>query len=96
MKIKPEEIELRGKWVVKDTVVDADEKCRRIEWLTTNYLEKLKSDDTGWSVLYRDPDDGRYWELTYPQSEMHGGGPPVLLQVSEETAKSRYGRDIDT
>ena len=95
MRIKPEEIELRGNWIVKDAVVDEDETCRRIEWLARNCLEKLKSDNAGWSVLYRDPDDGRYWELTYPQSEMHGGGPPVLLEISEETAKSRYGRDID-
>lgn len=95
-RLKPEEDELYGKWIEKDGVVSADETCCRIEWLTTNWLEKQAVDDSGWNVLYQDPSDGRYWELTYPQSEMHGGGPPALLHVSKETVESRYCKSGDT
>jgi hypothetical protein len=91
MKLGRDEIELIGKWVLEKGAVTGDETCRRIKWLTTSHLEKLKTDDSGWDVLYRDPEDGRYWELTYPQSEMQGGGPPTLKYISEEAAKSRYG-----
>jgi hypothetical protein len=47
-----------------------------------------------WETLFQDHDDGRYWERTYPNSEMHEGGPPALVCVSEEEAKAKYGDEI--
>ena len=47
----------------------------RIQQLIRDELVKIARDLTGWRVLYRDPKDGRLWQLSYPQSEMHGGGP---------------------
>jgi hypothetical protein len=91
MKIGSNETELQGKWVLKKGTVTADDTCRRIELLTTIHLKNIKTDNTGWNTLYQDPKDGRYWELTYPQSEIHGGGPPRLRGLSKEEAKSRYG-----
>ena len=44
----------------------------------------------GWETLYRDPRDGRLWELTYPQSEMHGGGPRRLHVLSRDEAAAKY------
>ena len=35
-----------------------------------------------WATLYRHKETGEYWELTYPQSEMQGGGPRRLRMVS--------------
>jgi hypothetical protein len=96
MKIRPDETELQGKWVLENGTVAADDTCRRIELLTKTHLRKIKADDSGWNILYQDPEDGRYWELTYPQSEMHGGGPPNLRGLSREAAKSRYGELRDT
>jgi hypothetical protein len=29
--------------------------------------------------------------LTYPESEMHGGGAPLLRNISETEAKTKYG-----
>jgi Immunity protein 27 len=44
----------------------------------------------GWETLYRDPDDGRYWERTFPQSGSDGGGPPQLRFLTDYEAKDKY------
>src|ERR1044071_10300922 len=80
-----EETDLRGNWVVQDdrsVVGDATEE--RIEWLTTQKLERIANDSSGWEILYRDPLDGRLWELTYLRGEMHGGGPRRLRIISRD------------
>lgn len=41
-------------------------------------------------MLYKDPTDGRYWELTYPNSEGHEGGPLKLTVMSPEEAEFKY------
>jgi hypothetical protein len=68
-----------------------DEACERIEKLITKHLERIAVDASGWDTLYRDPQDGRYWELLYLHSEMHGGGPPSLIQVEKDSIKEKYG-----
>jgi hypothetical protein len=88
------ETELRGAWLAKDGKVVPDEACERIEWLTGKRLERVGTDSSGWEVLYRDPRDGRLWEKTYPHSGCHGGGPPMLVAISEETAEAKYGAQI--
>ena len=52
---------------------------------------KLGGDASGWDVLFRDPTDGRLWELIYPQSEPHGGGPPQLRCLTADEARQKYG-----
>jgi hypothetical protein len=88
------ESDLLGSWVVVEGKVTADPTAERIEALIYEGLEKIAVDATGWETLYRDPDDGRYWELTYPQSEMHGGGPPRLTCLSPERARAKYGEVV--
>jgi len=92
MKIQPQETDLVGKWVVENGQVRADTTCERIRWLTSHHLRKITiSKQWGaWETLFQDPDDGRYWEQTYPQSEMHGGGPPRLIMLSPEQARAKY------
>ena len=41
--------------------------------------------------IYRDPKDARLWELSYPQSEMHGGGPAKLTCISSQLAETIFG-----
>lgn len=89
--LAPEERDLRGDWLVqKDRSVVADATEQRIEWLTTHQLQRIARDSSGWETLYRDPRDGRLWALTYPQSEMHGGGPRRLHVVSRDDAATKY------
>jgi hypothetical protein len=88
MKLTPTETELIGGWEMVVGRVRADGTCERIEWLVRSYLEKIAS--SNWETLFRDPVDGRYWERTYPMSEMHGGGPPSLFALSAEKAQAKY------
>lgn len=69
-----------------------DATCERIHWLTQNWLVQVAyiREGGGWETLYQDPSDGRLWERTYPQSEMHGGGPPRLELLTPEQAAEKY------
>ena len=44
-------------------------------------FERTGTDVSGWITDYRDPRSGATWQLTYPQGEMHGGGPPLLTRT---------------
>jgi hypothetical protein len=96
VRLSSQEAELVGKWVVENGQVRADDVCERIEWLTSQHLRKIaiSKQSGGWETLFQDADDGRYWERTYPQSQMHGGGPPALKCLSREQAKIKYGNEV--
>ncbi len=89
--LAPEEGDLRGDWLVQsDQSVVADATEQRIEWLIKWRLQRIADDSSGWETLYRDPRDGRLWELTHPQAQMHGGGPRRLHVVSRDEAAAKY------
>ena len=93
-KIEPHETELIGGWIRERGRVLGNETCERIKWLISGVLQQVGVDkgSGGWEKLFRDPSDGRYWLLTYPHSEMHGGGPPALkhLPLTEQEAKEKF------
>ncbi|MEP6847325.1 MAG: Imm27 family immunity protein [Acidobacteriota bacterium] len=90
-KLKPDENELIGTWIEIDGKVIGDAVSERIEFLTENYLEKIGFGAYGaWEILYRDSQDGRFWERTFPHSGWQGGGPPALINLSESEAKAKY------
>ena len=89
MGLKSDEKILAGQWLVEGDKVIADDVCRRIDWLIESQMERLTTKD--WETLYQDKCDNRFWELTYPHSEMHGGGPPQLSVISPEIASEKYG-----
>lgn len=90
MKIEKNETEIVGKWIFTGGKMITDEQCEKIQWLTTNYLKKIALDKAGWDVLFQDHNDNRYWELIHPNSDMHGGGPPSLILLSELEARDKY------
>jgi hypothetical protein len=92
MNLLPEERVLTGTWLFEDNTNRGDSVCMRIHWLIDNRLRKVASSPEwgDWEVLYVDPSDGRYWELTYPLGDMQGGGPPQIRVLSEEIAKAKY------
>ena len=79
--------ELREIWVKRgDEVVDEGDAATIEDWLA-NKLDKLAITDGGWRSLYRHKETGRFWELTYPHSSWHGGGPRVFreLDIDDQT-----------
>jgi len=89
--LRPEEAELRGAWIFDGSRTRGDVVSQRIKWLVSSRLQRLGRDPSGWETLYCDPRDGRLWEHTYPQSEMHGGGPPALRFITPADAAAKYG-----
>jgi hypothetical protein len=90
IQLRPEETELVERWERRDGRFVAGATGERIHQLTTEYLTFVRADASGWERLFRDPKDGRYWELTFPHGEMHGGGPRKPCVISEEEASRKY------
>lgn len=90
-RLAPHETVLEGHWLEADGRVVADDAEQRISHLLRESLERLASRDDGWAILFRDPSDGRLWELTYPHGEWHGGGPRKLMCLAEDAARESYG-----
>jgi hypothetical protein len=97
-RLQPNEQILTGRWLVEGGRARGDAACERIEWLIAHYLQKIaESPQSGaWETLYRDPEDGRYWERTYPEGQMHGGGPPQLKRLTIQEASEKYGAAVFT
>jgi hypothetical protein len=91
MKILPTESLLKGTWSFQSGKIVADPVCERIGQLVGSHLQQISRDSSGWDALYRDPSDGRLWELIYPQTEAHGGGPPCLRLIGKDEARDKYG-----
>jgi hypothetical protein len=83
-------MDLIGKWVLTPDAVVGDDVTKRIRALLEDELTYVAESSDGWDRLYLDPRDGRYWEETFPESGLHGGGPPRLASIDVEEAKARY------
>ncbi|MGN6637734.1 MAG: Imm27 family immunity protein [Mucilaginibacter sp.] len=90
MKIQENETKIVGHWMFGGSKMLADKNCERIDWLRSNYLKLISTDESGWLNLYQDPGDKRYWQLDFEHGEMHGGGPPSLIVLSEDEARTKY------
>jgi Immunity protein 27 len=88
--LRPDETEVVGIWKTADGHTTKDQDAQRIEVLVREHLKPIAVSSSGWEKLFQDPADGRFWELTYPDSNLHGGGPPKLAAVIEEEARRKY------
>lgn len=84
------EMRIIGKSMLVDGRMSSDEAERRIDELVSTCLRYVAVDWSGWDKLYQDPTDGRYWELTYPQSHLHGGGSKELRCIDKSDASLKY------
>jgi hypothetical protein len=84
-KLQKHEAGIVGGWIYENSKMLADDNTLRIQWLVGHYLLKTSTEDGGWTNNYQDPEDGRYWQHSYPKSYMHGGGPPMLEHVTPVT-----------
>jgi hypothetical protein len=83
--------EFVGKWVFDESGrIVGDENENRIRDLTDHRFVRVAAREAGWTILFLDPLTGSYWELTFPQSDLHGGGPRKLSRLAAEQAKELY------
>jgi hypothetical protein len=75
-------IELREKWVWREGRLIVEGPARQIDEMLLAKLSEVAADSSGWRKLYRHNDTGKLWELDYPQSESHGGGPRRLRELN--------------
>ena len=68
-------------WVMREGKIVAEGYSMSINALLGD-LDRVANRDGGWTILYRHRKTGEFWELSYPQSEMHGGGPRRLRRVN--------------
>jgi len=88
--LRPDEEDLVGSWLDLGGRIEGDAVTDRIDALIRTHLTRLASSADGWDILYRDPIDGRLWELTYPHGGWHGGGPPRLRRIDIAEADEKY------
>ncbi len=72
---------LRDIWVNSGGDVIAEGDAGTIDDWLAGKLERIAGADGGWRILYRNRETACYWELTYPDSGLHGGGPRVLREL---------------
>ena len=84
------ETEIIGQWSSTNGTVCEDANAKRIHWLLARHLTYLGTDESGWQKLYVNPKDGQCWELSYPQSDLTGGGPPALTRMAQDAAQQLY------
>lgn len=90
MEILPDETAMTGSWEYVNGGMREDAILRRIHALVQGHLQRVAGTPSGWDTLYRDPRDGRYWELSYPYGQMHGSGPASLRVLDPASARDKY------
>ena len=85
---------LQGNWTYRNGQPAHDEVCDEIDRRIAQDLEEVCRDDSGWLTLFRDRRDGTLWERSYPQSQLHSGGPPQLAELAFAEAQLRYGDKV--
>lgn len=72
--------ELNDTWEFQNGQMRAVGEAGAIDSLLKDKFVEVRKGN--WAVLYRHKETGEFWDLTYPQGEMHGGGPRRLRVVS--------------
>lgn len=73
--------DLSDKWVLRDGRMSNEGDARLIDALISNELTEVAVSDNGWRKLFRHRKTGCFWELSYPHSELPGGGPRRLREL---------------
>jgi hypothetical protein len=75
--------ELNDIWSFEDGRMIARGDADAIDDMLATKLNKIRTEEGGWTIIYRHRTTGQLWELRYPKSEMHGGGPRRLRLLAE-------------
>jgi len=82
--------ELTGNWIVDESGRVVGDKAEQEILEALGRFTRLSEREGGWTTLYLDPSDGSYWERTFVQSELHGGGPSKLTRIPAAQVAERY------
>ena len=88
--LRPDETSLQGGTVDLGTRIVPDDVNIRISYLLRERLESVARAEDGWLHLFRDPADGRYWELSYPEGQRDRTGPRRLKAMDAQLAREKY------
>jgi len=47
------------------------------------HLRLLAADESGWVLRYQCPNSNQRWLMTFPDSQVHGGGQPLLVRAAD-------------
>lgn len=92
--LQPQERQVTGQWKEGVGGSTTDSVDARIFWLVTTRLQPKGRTDDGWTALFLDQRDGRFWELTFPHGSLFGGGPRELTWLPVEDVELKYGRGV--
>lgn len=53
------------------------------------HLQQVRVDKVNWETEYVCPVTGSVWLKDFPQSHLHGGGPPRLRKISKKGERPR-------
>ena len=54
-----------------------------IDDMLANKLEQIRTEEDGWTIVYRHRQTGQLWVLSHPRSEMQSGGPRRLRLLQD-------------
>ncbi len=89
-KLNRNELEINDDFYFNGKKIVKGEGSLRIDWLLDNHLVKVANDESGWLTLLKDPDDGRFWILDYPDSSTHGGGMRCLRNIDTNEIAEKF------
>ena len=75
--------DLRDVWCFENGKMTVRGDAAAIDGMLAKKLDKIKVDPINWIVIFRHRDTNQLWELSYPQSELHGGGPRRLRLLGD-------------
>jgi len=73
------------------SISEKDMHGSEVDIFTKESCIEVATDDTGWVILYRVKGVEEYWVKTYPDSECHGSGEPLLTKITINDAKAKFG-----
>jgi hypothetical protein len=83
-------VRLEGKWIFRNGKIVGDEAENRIWELVENHFVRVAERDSGWVVLFNDPTNDSFWELSFPEGELQGGGPAQLTKIERDQIQVLY------
>ena len=79
----PEHSELNDVWSFENGQMVARGDAAVIDDMLANHLEQIRTEEGGWTIIFRHRQTGQLWELSYPRGETHGGGPRCLRLLQD-------------